>query len=133
MELPTALFGATLWGFAGALVTGLRTLHVRVQGQEFERERIAWYVLSPVIGLAFGAIAFLLFLSGLLSTGQDLKPETGSAVEQQVGAGTKVVDPTPILVLALLAGFAQNAFIGALQQIIRARFRGASEEEEAPV
>ena len=47
-------------------------------------------------------------------------------------AAPKVVDPTPILILALLAGFAQNAFIGALQQIIKARFRGAAEEEETP-
>lgn len=133
IELPDALFGATLWGFAGALITGLRTLHHRVQSQQFERARIAWYLLSPVIGLAFGAIAFLLFLTGLLSTGQDLEAEAASTAQQQAQATTKVIDPTPILVLALLAGFAQNAFIGALQQIIRARFRGAAEEEETPV
>jgi hypothetical protein len=133
VELRYALFGAALWGFGGALVNGLRTLHHRVQGQEFEKERIAWYLLSPVIGLAFGAIAFLLFLTGLLSTGQDLEPEMASTAQQQAECATKVIDPTPILVLALLAGFAQNAFIGALQQIIKARFRGAVEEEETPV
>lgn len=133
IELRDALFGATLWGFAGALVTAMRTLHHHVQSQQFERERIAWYLLSPVIGLAFGAIAFLLFLTGLLSTGQDLESEAATTVQQQVETTTKVVDPTPILVLALLAGFAQNAFISALQQIIRARFRGAVEEEETPV
>jgi hypothetical protein len=37
------------------------------------------------------------------------------------------------LLLAVLAGFAQNAFIAALQQIISAQFRGASPEEEKPV
>lgn len=129
LELPDALFAATLWGFAGALVNGLRSVHLRVQAQEFEKERLAWYLLSPIIGLAFGAIAFLLFLAGLLSTGQDLREETALTVEQASDMA-KVVDPTPILVLALLAGFAQNAFIGALQQIIKARFRGAAEEEE---
>lgn len=48
----------------------------------------------------------------------------------QLWANEKVVDPTPILVLALLAAVGRNAFVGARQQIIRARFRGAAEEEE---
>jgi hypothetical protein len=129
MDLPTAFFAAALWGLAGALVNALRTVHLRVQGQEFERDRIAWYGLSPILGLAFGAIVFLLFIGGLLSTGQDLtpsEPANGSTADA-------VVNPTPILLLAVLAGFAQNAFIAALQQIIRAQFRGASPEEETPI
>ena len=129
MDLPTAFFGAALWGLAGALVNALRTVHLRVQGQDFERDRIAWYGLSPILGLAFGAIVFLLFIGGLLSTGQDLTP--AEAVNAQTADA--VVNPTPILLLAVLAGFAQNAFIAALQQIIRAQFRGASPEEETPV
>lgn len=122
IDLPDALFGAALWGFAGGLVNGLRTLHHRVQGQQFERERVAWYMLSPVVGFAFGAIAFLLFLVGLLSAGQDLEGSTAQTTQQ--------IDPTPIFLLAVLAGLAQNAFFGGLQQIVKARFRGAVEEEE---
>jgi hypothetical protein len=124
VPLRTAFFGAALWGLGGGLVNGLRTVHLRVQGQEFERDRIAWYGLSPILGLAFGAIVFLLFIGGLLSTGQKLEAS---------GTGTGTVDPTPILLLAVLAGFAQNAFISALQQIISAQFRGAAPEEEKPV
>jgi hypothetical protein len=127
MPLSRAFFGAALWGLGGGLVNGLRTVHLRVQGQEFERDRIAWYGLSPILGLAFGAIVFLLFIGGLLSTGQELQAGAGAA------ADSSVVNPTPILLLAVLAGFAQNAFIGALQQIISAQFRGASPEEETPV
>jgi hypothetical protein len=126
VSLETAFFGAALWGLAGGLVNGLRTVHLRVQGQEFERDRIAWYGLSPILGLAFGAIVFLLFIGGLLSTGQELKVDGG-------GTTSSLVNPTPILLLAVLAGFAQNAFIGALQQIISAQFRGAAPEEETPV
>jgi hypothetical protein len=125
MDLPTAFFAAGLWGLGGGLVNGLRTVHLRVQAQEFERDRIAWYGLSPILGLAFGAIVFLLFIGGLLSTGQDLEAAGPS--------NDSVVNPTPILLLAVLAGFAQNAFIGALQQIINAQFRGAPPEEEKPV
>jgi hypothetical protein len=125
MDLSRAFFGAALWGLGGGLVNGLRTVHLRVQAQDFERDRIAWYGLSPILGLAFGAIVFLLFIGGLLSTGQELAP-SGTA-------GSRVVDPTPILLLAVLAGFAQNAFIGALQQIISAQFRGAPSDEETPV
>jgi hypothetical protein len=128
MAVPSAFFAASLWGLAGGLVNGLRTVHLRVQGQDFERDRIAWYLLSPILGLAFGSIVFLLFLAGLLSTGQDLRP--GSTTTD---AAQAAVNPTPILLLAVLAGFAQNAFIGALQQIINAQFRGASPEEETPV
>jgi hypothetical protein len=114
--IPEALFAAAFWGLGGGLVTAFWTLHLRVQGQLFEIERVAWYVLSPVIGFAFGAITFLLFMAGLLSTGQEF---TGS-VDSQVG----FVDPTPILVLAVLAGLGQNAFMIALQRIIGARFSG---------
>ena len=127
MKVTTAFFAAALWGLAGGLVNGLRTVHLRVQAQDFERDRIAWYGLSPILGLAFGSIVFLLFLAGLLSTGQELNP--GGAPAASVAA----VNPTPILLLAVLAGFAQNAFIGALQQIINAQFRGASPDEETPV
>lgn len=137
VSLPTALFGAALWGLGGAIANGLRTVHIRVQGQEFARDRIAWYGLSPVLGLAFGAIVFLLFIGGLLSTGQDLgasSPATANPTAQDLSASSSAaVNPTPILLLAVLAGFAQNAFIGALQQIIKAQFRGASPEEETPV
>lgn len=129
MDLPTAFFAAALWGLGGALVNALRTVHLRVQGQEFERDRIAWYGLSPILGLAFGAIVFLLFIGGLLSTGQDLAPSEPANAQ----TAEDVVNPTPILLLAVLAGFGQNAFIAALQQIIRAQFRGASPEEETPV
>jgi hypothetical protein len=125
VDLETAFFGAALWGLAGGLVNGLRTVHLRVQGQEFERDRIAWYGLSPILGLAFGAIVFLLFIGGLLSTGQELNAGVAAGDES-------VVNPTPILLLAVLAGFAQNAFIGALQQIISAQFRGAPPEDETP-
>jgi hypothetical protein len=124
--LPEALFGAVFWGFGGALVNGVRTVHHEVQRQEFEVERIVWYFLSPAIGFAFGAIAFLLFITGLLSTGQDV----GGRASQEGGeVSNTLVDPTPILLVAVLAGFAQNAFIAALQQIIKERFRGAPEEE----
>jgi hypothetical protein len=131
LDLPTAFFGAALWGLAGGLVNGLRTVHLRVQAQDFERDRIAWYGLSPILGLAFGAIVFLLFIGGLLSTGQDLQP--GAATAGAADAADAVVNPTPILLLAVLAGFAQNAFIGALQQIISAQFRGAPTEDETPI
>ena len=126
VALSQALFGAAMWGFGGALVNALRTLHMQVQRQEFERERVAWYLLSPIIGLTFGAIVFLLFLGGLLTTGQGLGDN-----QTNTGSQGQMIDPTAILLLAVIAGLAQNTFIGSLQQISRSRFRGSSEEEEA--
>lgn len=125
VPLSEALFGAVLWGFGGALVNALRTLHLRVQKQEFERERVAWYLLSPVIGLTLGAIVFLLFLGGLLSTGQELGAPTNG------GSDVKVIGPTAIFLLAVLAGLAQNTFVGALEGMSRSRFQGSEEEEES--
>jgi hypothetical protein len=151
-------FGASLWGFAGATVAALRTLHHRIERQEFETGQIAWYFISPIIGLAFGSIAFLLFLIGALTVGlENAQPGTvnvgglvraaSSVSDSSVGldgwatqsqssqfqvtpepSPLQDINPTPILLLALLAGFAQNAFIGSLQQIINARFRGDGEE-----
>lgn len=163
VPLKQAFLGGSIWGLAGAIVAALRSLHHRIQTQEFEIGRLVWYFVSPIIGLTFGAIASLLFLMGLLTAGQ-LSPvqenansspgdSAGSAssttngntapdgqnsqeVERQEGGkqnGTQqdsgpTVDPTPILVLAVLAGFAQNAFLGTLQQMVNARFRGQEEE-----
>ncbi len=171
-----ALFGATLWGLAGGLVTALRTLHHRIQAQQFERERVAWYVLSPILGFALGASASLIFFAGLVSLDHDLgeaapapqatseivatptpqatseivatptltatptpaaTPEivatptpTATPTPQPPGETKRPIDPTPIFLLAFLAGLAQNAFFGFLQQTVKARFRGADEEEE---
>jgi hypothetical protein len=103
MDLSDALFAAALWGFGGGLILALKTVHERVQRQEFEIHRVAWYFLSPLLGLTFGAIAFLFFLAGLLTTGQT-SVSTGPSEQT-------TLDPTPILLLALVAGFTQNAFI----------------------
>lgn len=129
VELDDALYAATLWGLAGALVNGLRTLHQRVQAQEFEIERLLWYVASPAIGAAFGAIAFVALLAGLLSTGQELESATAQTAQQQAGDMAKVVDPTPVLLLALLAGLGQNAFFSFLQASARVRFGAVPEED----
>ena len=125
VPLSEALFGSVLWGFGGALVNALRTLHIRVQRQEFERERVAWYLLSPVVGLTLGAIVFLLFVGGLLSTGQEL------GASNYGGADVTVIDPTAILLLAVLAGLAQNTFVEALERMSPSRFRSSKEGEES--
>lgn len=118
-----ALFAASFWGLGGGILIALKTLHERVQNQVFEIERLAWYLLSPIVGFGFGAISFLLFYGGLLSTGQGIDAE-----------GELELDPTPVLLLAVLAGLAQNAFIDFVQRTARSRFTSdeAAESEAAP-
>jgi hypothetical protein len=113
MSLEDAFYASALWGLAGGLVLALKTIHERVQRQVFEIQRVAWYLLSPVLGFGFGAIAMLLFLAGLLATGLADSDSLG-------GDEGLMIDPAPILLAALLAGFAQNTFI---EQLARASNR----------
>lgn len=73
-------------------------------------------MLGPIIGLAFGPLTLLVRVAGLLSAAQGLKCEAATAPGKQADCANKVVDPTPILALAILGGFAQNSFIGALRR-----------------
>ncbi|MFC1965438.1 hypothetical protein ACFLWI_00590 [Chloroflexota bacterium] len=97
------LFGSVLWGLVGAAIDGLRELHTRLARQELDLNRLAWYLVHPVLGGGLGGILFLLATGGLLVTGQD------------------VVDfnPSLPLVLAALAGFEQQNIIRYLRDTVR--------------
>jgi hypothetical protein len=125
MSLTDAFYASTLWGLAGGLVLALKTIHERVQRQVFEIQRVAWYLLSPVLGFGFGAIAMLLFLAGLLATGL-------ADTDSLSGEEGLMIDPTPILLLALLAGFAQNTFIEQLGHVSDRVFNRPETESGAP-
>lgn len=97
------LFGTVLWGVVGAAIDGLRELHTRLARQELDPDRLAWYIVHPLIGAGLGGILFLLVSAGLLTTGQD------------VGA----FNPSLPLILAALAGFEQQNVIRYLRDTIR--------------
>lgn len=128
-ELDKAFTAAALWGLVGGLINGLITLLHRLQTQTFDPDRALWYSITPIVGLALGAVSFLLFLAGILSVGATLEGGTSQAVQEGGNALTRTVDPAPVLVIAVLAGFSQNAFLNALHRAGERRFGPPSEEE----
>lgn len=127
--LDRAFTAAAAWGLVGGLVNGLITMQRHIQAQTFEPDRALWYSTSPVIGLVLGAVSYFLFLAGILSAGATLPSETAQVVGEGGVAAARSVDPAPVLVIAVLAGFSQNAFIGALHRLAQRRFGPPSEEE----
>ena len=97
------LFGAVIWGLVGATIDSLRELHTRLARQELDPDRLAWYLVHPLIGAGLGGILFLLVSAGLLTTGQDVGD----------------FNPSLPLILAALAGFEQQNIIRYLRDTIR--------------
>jgi hypothetical protein len=97
------LFGAVLWGVVGAAIDGLRELHTRLARQELDPDRLAWYLVHPLIGAGLGGILFLLVSAGLLTTGKDVGD----------------FNPSLPLILSALAGFEQQNVIRYLRDTIR--------------
>lgn len=109
------LFGAVLWGLVGAALDGFRELHTRVARQELDPNRLAWYLVHPLLGGGLGGILFLFVSAGLLATGQDVKD----------------FNPSLPLILAALAGFEQQSIIryfrDTIRQVLRIEEKGADE------
>ncbi len=102
------IWNTMMWGGIGGVIGALYSLWYHVSDQQdFDRQYITWYLVQPVMGLALGAIVFLLLAGGLLILQVNLTdPNTDTARRL-----------LPYLV-AVLAGFRQNFMYQQFDRLI---------------
>ena len=92
---------AFLWGLIGGVLQGLWFLWGHVNDRKIRKAWIPWYLLLPVIGALLGALMYLAFVAGLVTT-------TGSATIQ-----TSYF----VILLCALAGFSSKWAVETLDKI----------------
>ena len=124
MAVHTILLGSVIWGTLGAAIDGLREIYTRFARQEFDPNRIFWYIAHPFMGAGLGAIIFLFVFAGLLSVGQlQIIPTTTE---------TGGFNPSVVFLLAIFAGFEEQTATIYIRDTVRLIFRreGTAPHEE---
>ncbi len=104
-EAPTLIFlaGSMVWGGVGGIIGALLPLGKHFsEKQDFSPRHTWWYLRSPFIGAAMGAIIFLFVLAGALSI-----------------AGGEISSPYVIYILAGLAGYQHNIFTDLVKRMLK--------------
>lgn len=110
------LQGSMAWGAIGGVIGGMMGLVTHIAWeQNFDRQHSLWYLTSPVIGLALGAVVYLVIRTGLLSI---------------VGPTEGIQSPLVIYLFACLSGYQQNIFTRLVKRVLQA-FR-LDDESQAP-
>lgn len=100
------LLATMSWGALGGVIGAMLALvkHIAWE-QNFDRQHSLWYLASPIMGIAIGAVVFLIIRAGLLSI---------------TGSGEAINSPLVIYLLACLAGYQQNIFTRLVKQLLQA-------------
>lgn len=108
------LAGSMIWGGIGGVVGALLPLirHFSEE-QDFSKQHTWWYIASPLMGVALGAIIYLFVSAGALS----------------ITSGGEISSPMIIYILAGLSGYQQNIFTDLVKRMLKALELGGDEEE----
>lgn len=100
------LLATMSWGALGGVIGAMLALvkHIAWE-QNFDRQHSMWYLTSPIMGIAVGAVVFLIIRTGLLSI---------------TGSGEAINSPLIIYLLACLTGYQQNIFTRLVKQLLQA-------------
>jgi hypothetical protein len=96
--VPTYAF---LWGLVGGVLQGLWFLWQHVSDRTLRKVWIPWYLLLPLIGALLGALTYLIFVAGFITT-------TG---------GAQIQSEYFIMLLCALAGFSSLWAVETLDRI----------------
>jgi hypothetical protein len=109
------LAGSMIWGGIGGVIGALLPLirHFSEE-QDFSKQHTWWYIASPLMGVALGAIIYLFVSAGALS----------------ITSGGEISSPMIIYILAGLSGYQQNIFTDLVKRMLKALELGGEEEEE---
>jgi len=110
VEIVGALYYPTLFGVAGALISGYVTLDRHTTRlRDFDPIHISWYLFNPLLGGVMGLFTFLL----VSVANEDLLHDTASTAELAIA-----------WLLCMVAGMNQNSVLGRLNDLLR-RGRGS--------
>ncbi len=127
-----------LWAGIGSVIDAYEAMYEHFSKQDFDERHLLWYYLHPFIGIALGAVVFLVLQAGLLSIGgspiQDAASANITAVTQNTTAeqiskiytdalaSGKIGATALPIALAFLAGFKQNSIINFLKKLVEVIF-----------
>ncbi len=96
--IPTYAF---LWGTVGGVLQGLWFIWQHVSDRKLRKVWIPWYICLPLIGALLGALTYLVFIAGFITT-------TGA---------TQIHSEYFIMLLCALAGFSSKWAVETLDKI----------------
>lgn len=128
------LLACAIWGGVGGTIDAFFALHTHFANQDFDKNYGFWYWAHPTLGLALGAVTFLILQSGLMATsGTPLKEALSDNATIGISgtASTGKIGATALpIALAFLAGFRQRTVVDWLAGIIKAIFPGKSNKQK---
>lgn len=93
---------AYVWGLIGGILQGLWFLWQHVSDRQLRKVWIPWYILLPLIGGLLGALTYLIFLAGFITS-------TGA---------TQIESEYFTMLLCALAGFSSKWAVETLDKIV---------------
>jgi len=94
---------AFLWGALGGILYGFWWLWQHASKRDFRKVWYVWYILLPIMGAILGALAYLIFVAGLISTTGEIQIKSQSF----------------IMLLSGLAGFSARWMVQMLDKITK--------------
>ncbi|MBI4789895.1 MAG: hypothetical protein HY782_22920 [Chloroflexi bacterium] len=116
-ELLT-LMRAAGWGAIGGVIGALYNLPWFFQYREYDPAYTANYFARPLLGLALGAILFLISQAGLIAGNAFVPALPGTSGPTEIPVG-----PIFLAVFAVLAGFKQEYVFQFFDDVLRSIFR----------
>ena len=92
---------AFIWGSLGGALQGLWWLWQHVSGRRLRRQWFMWYLVLPLMGAVFGALIYLVYVSGLIVATGD----------------SKVSSEFFIILLCAIAGFSSKWMVQVLDKV----------------
>jgi hypothetical protein len=133
-----------LWGGIGSMIDAFVAMHTHFSRQDFDEHYLAWYFLHPALGLALGAVVYLVIQAGLLAVGgiplqeasanvtgvaQNSVTENLSAMYTKAVATGGIGTTALPIAIAFFAGFRQRAALGFITRIVTAIFQRNNNDE----
>jgi hypothetical protein len=127
-----------LWGCIGSTLDAFVAMYKHFGKQDFDKHYLPWYFIHPFLGIAIGAVVYLVVQAGLLSIGGVSLQETSANTTSVNLSGAVTDNLTNILsgggptgkigvtalpiALAFLGGFRQSTVMNFLTRLVNAFF-----------
>ena len=116
-ETLYGLWSSMAWGGMGGVLGALYSLYWHAaKVKDFDKQYMMWYVVQPVIGLPFGALAYAIIGSGFISA------------TAETSAGERVAVPLFAYVVACIASFRQGFILEVIDRIMQLLTSGGGEQ-----